>query len=183
MEMPDNAYQMQDVRWVSGIFSVIDLMYAGAISMPEMPKKCPFMLIFREFKYKMVSKWYAGYGILDAKCETSFRHSFRHWFNVCRSNLSAWNAKNVHLCRFSAYLSTKWYPKEMLDITFQMRDVRRVSGIVSGIDLIYSGAIYRIRITRNDHLYRFPMYLSTNGTWWKCRIIDSRCELWDEFPA
>ena len=36
IEMPDNAYQMQDVRWVSGIFSGIDLMYAGAISVPEM---------------------------------------------------------------------------------------------------------------------------------------------------
>ena len=36
IEMPDNAYWMQDVRWVSGIFSSIDLMYAGAISVPEM---------------------------------------------------------------------------------------------------------------------------------------------------
>ena len=94
-----------------------------------------------------------------------------------------WNARNVHLWRFSAYLSTKWYLKEMLDITFQIRNVRRVSSIVFGIDLIYSGAIYRIRIARNVHLYQFPMYLSTNGTWWKCRIIDSGCELWDEFLA
>ena len=36
MEMPDNAYWIQDVRWVSGIVSGIDLMYAGAISVPEM---------------------------------------------------------------------------------------------------------------------------------------------------
>ena len=113
----------------------------------------------------------------------SLRHSFRHWFNVCQSNLNAWNAKNVHLCQFSAYLSTKWYPKEMLVITFQMWDVRWVSGIVSGIDLIYSGAIYRIRNAKYDHLYQFPMYLSTNGTWWKCQILLARHKMWDEFPA
>ena len=88
----------------------------------------------------------------------SFRHIFRHWFNVCRSNLSARNAINVHLCRFSAYLGTKWHPKEMPDIAFLMRDMRRVSGIVSGSDLIFSGAIYRIRIAKNDHLYQFTIY-------------------------
>ena len=87
IEMPDNAYRMQDVRWVSAIVSGFDLMYARAISMPEMPKKCPFIAVFRVFKYKMVSKWYAGYGIPDAKCETSFRHSFRHLFNLFRGNL------------------------------------------------------------------------------------------------
>ena len=49
---------------------------------------------------------------------------------------------------------------EMPDIAFQMRDMRRHSGIVSGIDLIYSGAIYRTRNAKNDHLCRFLMYLS-----------------------
>ena len=38
MEMPDISFQMRDVRWVSGIVSGIDLMYAGAISVPEMQK-------------------------------------------------------------------------------------------------------------------------------------------------
>ena len=46
----------------------------------------------------------------------------------------------------------------MPDIAFQMRDMRRVSGIVSGSDLIFSGAIYRIRIAKNDHLYQFTIY-------------------------
>ena len=94
--MPDIAFRMRDVRWVSGIVSGIDLMYAGAISVPEM--------------------------------------------------------QNIHLCRFSMYLSTKWYPKEMLDITFQMRDVRWVSSIISGIEFVYAGAIYMARI---DHLYQW----------------------------
>ena len=66
--------------------------------------------------------------------------------------------KNVYLHRFSAYLSTKWYPKDMLDMAFPMRNVRRVSGIVSDIYLIYSGAIYRIRNAKNDHLYQFTIY-------------------------
>ena len=47
---------------------------------------------------------------------------------------------------------------EMPDIAFQMRDMRRHSGIVSGIDLIFSGAIYRIRHAKNDHLYQFTIY-------------------------
>ena len=36
--MPDIAFRMWDVKWVSGIFSGIDLMYAGEISVPEMQK-------------------------------------------------------------------------------------------------------------------------------------------------
>ena len=55
-------------------------------------------------------------------------------------------------------VSTKWHPKEMLDITFQMRDVRQVSGIFSGIKFVYAGAIYMVGI---DHLYQFQMNLST----------------------
>ena len=39
------------------------------------------------------------------------------------------------------------------------------SGIVSGIDLIFSGAIYRTRNAKNDHLCWFTMSSSTNGTW------------------
>ena len=34
--MLDNAYWMQDVKWVSSIISGINLIYAGAISVPEM---------------------------------------------------------------------------------------------------------------------------------------------------
>ena len=93
IEMPDNAYRMQDVRWVFSIVSGIDLMDAGAISVPEMPKKGPFMPVFFVFKYKMVSKEDAGYCIPDARCETSFRHSFRHWFNLFRGNWQDQNRK------------------------------------------------------------------------------------------
>ena len=62
---------------------------------------------------------------------------------------------------------------EMPDISFQMRDVRRVSSIIFGIKFVYAGAIYMAGI---DHLYQFQMnlstkmvsdgsiYLSTNGT-------------------
>ena len=77
----------------------------------------------------------------------------------------------------------KCYPMKMLNIAFQMRYVRQVSGIVSGIDLIFSGAIYRTRNAKNNHLCQFLMYLSTNGTWWKYQISHSECEMSDRFPA
>ena len=36
MEMPDIAFHMRDLRRVSSIFSGIDSIYSGAISVPEM---------------------------------------------------------------------------------------------------------------------------------------------------
>ena len=53
--MPDIAFWMWDVRWVFGMFSGIDLMYAGAISVPEM-QKMSIYAGFCVFKYKMVSE-------------------------------------------------------------------------------------------------------------------------------
>ena len=141
MEMPDIAYQMQDVRWVSGIVSGIDLMYAGAISVPEVPKKCPFMPVFCVFKYKIVSKGYAGYCIPDAKCETSFRHRFWHLFNLFWGNLQDQKCKKWSFIPIYDVFKYKWHLIEMPDNACRMQDVRWVSGIFSGIDLIYAGAI------------------------------------------
>ena len=137
--MPDIAYRMQDVRWVSSIVSSIDLMYAGAISVPEMQKKCPFMLVFCIFKYKMVYKEYAGYCIPDAKCETSFWHSFRHLFNLFQGNLQDQKCKKWSFIPIYNLFKYKWYLIEMPDNAYRMQDVRWVSGIFSGIDLMYSG--------------------------------------------
>ena len=47
---------------------------------------------------------------------------------------------------------------EMPDISCQMRNVRQVSGIISGIKFVYAGAIYMAGI---DYLYQFLMNLST----------------------
>ena len=46
----------------------------------------------------------------------------------------------------------------MLDITFQMRDVRLVSGIIFGIEFVYAGAIYMVGNAKDDHLYQFTIY-------------------------
>ena len=66
---------------------------------------------------------------------------------------------------------------KMPDISCQMRDVRRVSGIISGIKFVYAGAIYMAGI---DHLYQFQMNLSTklvsNGNAGYC-IPDARFEM------
>ena len=45
MEMPDIAYQMQDVRWVSGIVFGIDFIYAGQFQHLKFKK----MTIYTDF--------------------------------------------------------------------------------------------------------------------------------------
>ena len=142
--------------------------------------------------------------------------------------------------REQPYLSTKWYPKDMLDMAFQMWNVRWVSGIVSGIFNLFRGNLqdqkckkwlfipiydlfkykwhliempynaywmqdvrwvsgifsgmhnfqHWIRLCRgNLHGRNWPFILISdefkykNGIWWKCRILHSRCEIWDDIPA
>ena len=164
--MPDIAFRMRDVRWVSGIVSGIHLMYAGAISVPEM-QKMSIYAGFWVFKYKMVSEGNAGYYIPDARCEMSFRHSFQHLFNLFRGNLQDQNRKKWSFILISNVFKYKWHLMEMLDNWFRMWVVRWVSGIVSGIDFIYSGAISTPEIQENDHLHWSSMNLDTDGVWWR----------------
>ena len=127
-------------------------------------KKMSIMAVFCVFKYKMVSKGYAGYGIPDAKCETSFRHSFRHLFNFFRGNLQDQKCKKWSFMPIYDVFKYRWHLIEMPDNAYQMRDVRWVSGIFSGIDLIFSGAIYMTRNAKNNHLCQFLTYLRTRIT-------------------
>ena len=92
-----------------------------------------------EFKYKMmVSDGNAGYCIPYARFDTSFQHIFQHWFNLFRCNFGAWNAIKSIFYEFKY----KWHLMKTLDNRFQMWDVRWVSGIVSGIELVYARAMY-----------------------------------------
>ena len=166
---------MPDGIFVSGTISGIEFVYARAIYMAGIDHLYQFQM---NLSTKMVSDGNAGYCIPDARFETSFRHIFRHWFNLFRGNFSAWNAIN----QFSINLSTngtwpfmpilylfkyKWHLMDVPDNWFWMWVVRWVSGTVSGIDFIYAGAISTPEIQENDHLHWFSMNLSTDGVWWR----------------
>ena len=130
-------------------------------------KKCPFMTVFCVFKYKMVYKGNAGYYIPDARCETSFWHSFWHWFNLFWGNLQDQNCKKWSFIPIYNVFKYKWHLMEMPDNWFRMWVVRWVSGIVSSIDFIYAGEISTPEIQENDHLHWFSTNLSTDGVWWR----------------
>ena len=152
---------MPDGIFVSGTISSIEFVYARAIYMAGIDHLYQFPT---NLSTKMVSKGYAGYGIPDAKCETSFRHSFWHLFNFFRGNLQDQKCKKWSFMPIYDVFKYRWHLIEMPDNAYQMRDVRWVSGIFSGIDLIFSGAIYMTRNAKNNHLCQFLTYLRTRIT-------------------
>ena len=93
-----------------------------------------------------------------------FRHSFWHWFNFFRSKLQDQKCKKWSFMPIYDVFKYRWHLIEMPDNAYQMRDVRWVSGIFSGIDLIFSGAIYMTRNAKNNHLCQFLTYLRTRIT-------------------
>ena len=151
------------MRLVSSIFSGTEFIYARAIYRTRNAKNDHLYRFPMNLSTKMAPDGNAGYCLPDARCEMSFWHIFWHWFNLFQGNFSAWNAIKSIFYEFKY----KWHLMEMLDNWFQMWVVRWVSGIVSGIDFIYAGAISTPEIQENDHLHWFSMNLSTDGVWWR----------------
>ena len=129
---------MPDGIFVSGTISGIEFVYAGAIYMARIDHLYQFPT---NLSTKMVSDGNAGYCIPDARYETTFRHSFWHWFNFFQGNLQDQKCKKWSFLPIYDVFEYRWHLIEMPDNAYQMQDVRWVFSIVSGIDLMDAGAI------------------------------------------
>ena len=108
--MLDITFLMRDVRRVSDIVSGIDLIYSGQFTGSEMQK----MIIYANLQciqVQIAPDGNARYCISNVRCEMSFWHVFRHWFNVCRSNfiLNANLLKHIVMTLSLVHFSTLAY--------------------------------------------------------------------------
>ena len=114
----------------------------------------------------------AKYCLPDTRCEMSFQHILRHWFNLFWGNFSAQNAIKSIFYKFKY----KWCLMKTLDNRFQMWDLRWVSSIFSGIELVYARAMYS---TRNAKKWPFMLILYVfKHKWHLMEVPDNWFRMW-----
>ena len=93
------------------------------------------------------------------------------------------NATNWPFTLIFYVFKYKCYPMKMLDIAFQMWDVRQIFQHSFRHWFNFFRGNLQDQKCKKWSFSWFTMYSSTNITWWKCQILHTECKMWDEFLA